>query len=39
MKEKLSAAAIGQQPLDEKERELLTEIYNRLEVFEQGLLA
>ena len=36
MKEKLSAAAIGQQPLDEKERELLTEIYNRLEVFEQG---
>ncbi len=36
MKEKLSAAAIGEQPLKEEERELLTEIYNRLEVFEQG---
>lgn len=36
MKEKLSASAIGEQPLKEDERRLLTEVYNRLEVFEQG---
>ena len=35
MSEKLTEATISDQPLDEKDRKLLTEIYTRLEVFEQ----
>ena len=35
MSEKLTEAVFGDQELDEEEKELLTEIYTRLEVFEQ----
>lgn len=36
MKEVLNHAAVGEQPLNAKEQALLTEVYMRLEIFEQG---
>lgn len=36
MKEKLTEAILVDQPLDDEEKELLKEVYERLEVFKQG---
>ena len=36
MTEKLTEAAVSEQPLDDKRRQLVQEVYERFEVFSQG---